>query len=230
MQQGLFTSVRNWFNQSHEIELRIQELSEGLTEEERKLLRHLPPHSTVLDIGCAAGRTAIALAGEGHTVTGIDVAENLIEQAKQAAEKQAGDVTFQVCDPVNLPFEEGSFDAVLLLKTYCYVPGKQNRIAWLDEIGRVVKPEGRVFVSQYIIDDVLGGYEPIEEENRERFPDTCETLEEGDGFSLPKEGRTGYVHYFMAQDLLDELISSRFEIADTFRVDTICYCSLMAQR
>ena len=226
---NLLGSVQAWFNQSYEAELRVQEAENGLTKSEHKLLRPLPIDKTkILDIGCAAGRTSIALAQAGQAVTGIDVAEKLIEKAKKEAEKQALDVTFQVCDPIHLPFSDGTFDAALLLKTYCYGSSRKNRIAWLNEIARVIKPEGWLFLSQYIIDDVLGSYAPIKEENRSRFPDLLETLEEGDGFTLPAEGSetVGFVHYFMEADLLNELETSRFKIIGSFREGTIFYCSL----
>jgi 2-polyprenyl-3-methyl-5-hydroxy-6-metoxy-1,4-benzoquinol methylase len=221
-------SVREWFNQPHEIELRTQELEKGLTEPESRMLWHLPPQSRVLDIGCAAGRASIALAREGHTVTGIDVAERLIKEARTAAKETAVGATFQVCDSVNAPFPEGAFNAALLLKTYCYVPKRANRIAWLHEIARVVKPGGWLFLSQYIIDDVVGSYEPIREENRRRFPSTYATLEDGDGFSLPFEGSptVGFVHYFMEADLRDELAPSPFQLVDSFRQSTVLYCTL----
>jgi SAM-dependent methyltransferase len=227
----LLDSVKEWFNRSSEVEFRIQELAKGLTEPEHKMLRYLPAESRILDIGCAAGRVSIALAQEGHTVVGVDVAENLIEKARRVAKEKEIDATFRVCDPANLPFSDGQFDAVLLLKTYCYIPKRENRIAWLNEIGRVMRSGGWLFLSQYIIDDVLGSYAPIREDNQNRFPGISETLEEGDNFSLPAKNDKNvevvhYVHHFMEADLLDELRSSRFQIVDTFREETICYCCL----
>lgn len=182
----------------------------------------------ILDIGCAAGRASIALAREGHDVVGIDVAGRLIEAAREAAKKWEIEAAFQVCDPLRLAFSDGAFDAGLLLKTYCYVPKRGNRIAWLGEIARAIRPGCWLFLSQYVIDDVLGSYEPVRKENQERFPELCGRLEEGDGFSLPSEESqtVGYVHYFMEEDLLDELKASPFRLEDTFREGTICYCSL----
>lgn len=219
----LLDSVKDWFNLPQEIDHRISESEEGLTNAERKMILHLTPHSRVLDIGCAAGRASIALAHEGHIVTGIDVAEKLIEKAKQMAEKNQIEVTFRVCDPLKLPFTDGSFDAALLLKTYCYVPRRNNRIAWLEEIARVLCPGGWLFLSQYIIDDILDSYDQIRDENYYQFASAYETLEEGDGFTL---GAPSYVHFFMEADLLDELRSSPFQMVNSFREDTICYCSL----
>ncbi|MBI1929196.1 class I SAM-dependent methyltransferase [Candidatus Poribacteria bacterium] len=226
--KNLLGSVKAWFNQPYEVNLRIQEQEDGLSEPEHRIIRFLPQQSRILDIGCATGRASIALAQEGHIVTGIDVAEQLIEKARTLAEKQKIAITYQVCDPMTLPFSDGVFDAALLLKTYCYVPKRQNRIAWLNEIARVLKPEGWLCLSQYIIDEVLGSYGPIHEENQHRFPAISAKLEEGDGFSLPVEGSetAAFIHYFMEADLRAELASSPFQIVDSFRADIIFYCTL----
>ena len=40
---------------------------------------------TLLDIGCGSGQTAIPAAKAGLTVTGVDIAENLIDHARQTA-------------------------------------------------------------------------------------------------------------------------------------------------
>jgi len=192
------------------------------------MLRHLLPESHVLDAGCAAGRTSIALARKGHIVTGIDVADKLIDEAQQAAAANQVEVTFQVCDSIKLSFSDATFDAALSLNTYCYIPTRQTRIAWLEEIARVLRPGGWLFLSQYIIDDVLGSYDLVRDENYHRFASAYKTLEQGDGFSVPhKEGGAPmYMHFFMEADLLDELKSSPFQMADSFREDTLCYCSL----
>lgn len=226
--ENLVGSVKAWFNQPDEVNLRLQEQEAGLSEPERRIIRFLSQQSRILDIGCATGRASIALAQAGHLVTGIDVAEQLIEKARTFAEKHQLAITYQVCDPLTLPFPEGVFDAALLLKTYCYVPKRQNRIAWLTEIARVLKPEGWLCLSQYIIDEVLGSYEPIHEENQQRFPAIFAKLEEGDGFSLPVESSdtVAFVHYFMEADLRDELMASPFQIVDSFREDVIFYYAL----
>ena len=209
----------------YEVNLRVDEQSQGLSEPELQMMQFLPQRSCILDIGCAIGRTSFALAKAGHTVTGIDVAEELIKRAQKVAEKQEIAVKYQVCDPMNLPFPDAIFDAALLLKTYCYVPKCQNRLNWLNEIARVLKPDGWLLLSQYIIADVLDSYEPIHQENRRRFPDDYATLEEGDGFSLSAEGSdtVAFIHYFMEADLLAELTSSPFQIVDSFRKDHIFY-------
>ena len=223
----LLGTVKANFNASQEVSARIKEQEDGLSESECRMLRFLPQKCCILDIGCATGRTSIALAEEGHTVTGIDVAERLIEKAKMTTEERGLPITYQVCDPLTLPFSDGIFDAVLLLKTYCYVPERQNRVAWLNEIARVLRPEGWLFLVQYTIDGILDDYDPIHKENQQRFPDILETLEKGAGFSTHEVPT--FIRYFLEADLKDELVSAPFHIMDSFREDTLCYYVLSNQ-
>lgn len=219
----LLDSVKFWFSQPKEIDLRVKQSGNGLNVAERRMLHPLAPSSRILDIGCAAGRASIDLANRGHNVVGVDVVEPLISEARQAAEANRVEVTFQVCDPMNLCFPDGSFDAALSLDTYCYIPKRLNRLSWLKEVARILDSQGWLFLSQYVIDDILGSYEKVRDESYERFAPDYEILEEGDGFTL---GAPSYVHFFMEADLLDELGSSPFQIIDSFRSDNICYCSL----
>jgi SAM-dependent methyltransferase len=70
---------------------------------------------TVLDIGCAGGELALALAGKGHHAVGIDLDEGMITLAKGKAQKQGLQVDFFAKDMTKIgdDFPPASFDAVL---------------------------------------------------------------------------------------------------------------------
>jgi SAM-dependent methyltransferase len=77
---------------------------------------------TALDIGCGAGRYALALAGMGAAVTGIDVSPKMIEACKST-----DNVSFQVEDWHNLDIDakgwRKAFDLVLANMTPAIVDG-----------------------------------------------------------------------------------------------------------
>jgi enediyne biosynthesis protein CalE5 len=95
----------------------------------------------VLDLGSGTGYPAILAAqtvGASGSVTGIDLAGNMLAVAQRKA-KRLGllNVTFRTGDATTLPFETASFDAVISRLCLMFLPDvpKASR-----EIARVLKP------------------------------------------------------------------------------------------
>jgi SAM-dependent methyltransferase len=103
----------------------------------------LPPGQRLLDIGCGAGQSAIPAARRGHVVTGIDIAENLIERARARASDAGIDARFDVGDTEELPYADGSFDVVISMIGAMFAP-RPERVA--REIARVLRPDGRLYM------------------------------------------------------------------------------------
>jgi ubiquinone/menaquinone biosynthesis C-methylase UbiE len=106
----------------------------------------------VLDLGCGDGTTALPLARLGAEVTGIDIAENLVEAGKRrAAEAGLGNLQFQVGDASDLQgVEDDSFDLTLTCFGAMFAP-KPFDVA--REMVRVTKPGGRVIMANWIPGD-----------------------------------------------------------------------------
>jgi SAM-dependent methyltransferase len=111
--------------------------------------------SDVLEIGCGSGRYALQVAGGvGCRVTGVDLNSPGVERAKKLAQAAglSERVRFELCDAAKpLPFADAKFDAVFSNDVLCHIPGR-NRL--LGEIGRVLKPSGRMLFSDAL---VIGG-------------------------------------------------------------------------
>ena len=67
----------------------------------------------VLDLGCGSGWLSVFISKYGFEVTGIDVAKPAIELGKTWAKEDNSNVNFLIGDLLNLPFKEGSFDAII---------------------------------------------------------------------------------------------------------------------
>lgn len=109
------------------------------------------PGQRLLDVGCGIGRPALRLARLLEVdVTGIAVSEWQIEQAEQSARQQdlAERVNFRYADAMALPFEDDSFDAALALEVLIHISDVGQA---LSEISRVVRPGGRLVVSDIVI-------------------------------------------------------------------------------
>lgn len=93
----------------------VKRLADGTAEmTAKKLSEHIPPGSTVLDIGTGSAPIAIGLAKEGYRVAGVDRSSAMIEMAKMTTEENNVQIDLSVADAQKLPFDDGSFDAVIL--------------------------------------------------------------------------------------------------------------------
>jgi SAM-dependent methyltransferase len=62
----------------------------------------LTPGSSLLDLGCGAGRHTIELAKAGYIVTGIDISETMLQEAKNRAKEESERITFINIDLLGL--------------------------------------------------------------------------------------------------------------------------------
>ena len=104
---------------------------------------------TILDVATGTGDLAIAAAKlDPGTITGIDIASQMLEIGRQKI-KQAGldgTITMQLGDSENLPFADNSFDAI----TCAYgVRNFEHLQAGLKEMCRVMRPGGRLAILEF---------------------------------------------------------------------------------
>lgn len=81
----------------------------------------------VLDLGCGSGWLSIFLARHKFKVTGIDISKYAIDLAKAWAEKENLPIDFHPYDIAKIPFEEGSFDAVVANSIFEHFPFEATR-------------------------------------------------------------------------------------------------------
>ena len=63
----------------------------------------IAPGTRVLDVACGTGNSAIPAAERGAVVTGVDIAPNLLEQARARAQQAGVTATFQEATPSSSP-------------------------------------------------------------------------------------------------------------------------------
>ncbi len=94
---------------------------------------------TVLELGCGTGNDAARLAGEGYSVTAIDLS---VEAVGQAQVRFGSLVRFMVADMTQrLPFPDGGFDAVMSNVAMHMFPDGVTRAVFA-EVGRLVRTSG----------------------------------------------------------------------------------------
>jgi ubiquinone/menaquinone biosynthesis C-methylase UbiE len=99
----------------------------------------IPAGARVLDVACGTGNVAIPLARQGCVVTGVDLAPNLLVQARQRAAGEDLALTFKEGDAEQLPYDDASFDAVVSMWGAMFAPRPELVAA---EFARVLVPPG----------------------------------------------------------------------------------------
>jgi ubiquinone/menaquinone biosynthesis C-methylase UbiE len=105
----------------------------------------------VLDVGCGTGRLAIVFServGATGSVNGIDPAAEMIKRASSRARKSGVPVSFQVAFAQDLPFADGSFDAVACTLALHHV-AEDDQLTAVREMYRVLKPSGRLLIAEF---------------------------------------------------------------------------------
>jgi 2-polyprenyl-3-methyl-5-hydroxy-6-metoxy-1,4-benzoquinol methylase len=106
----------------------------------------LAPGNKVLDVATGTGNLAIPLARKGAIVTGIDIAPNLLAQARERAVSENLNIAFDEGDAEKLPYPEAAFDAVVTMFGAMFAP-RPEVVA--SELARVVKPSGLLAMANW---------------------------------------------------------------------------------
>ena len=105
----------------------------------------------VLDVASGRGTTALQLAREyAVAVDGVDLSDASVREATTAA-RDAGltaRVAFQLADAERLPFEDGTFDALVCECSWCLFP---DQALAAGEFARVLRPGGRVGIADVTV-------------------------------------------------------------------------------
>lgn len=101
---------------------------------------------TCLDAGCGGGRNSIAMARLGAArVEGIDIGEQGLADARRRA-ANLPNVGFRTASIMDIPFPDATFDLVWCAGVLMIVANEEQA---LDELARVVKPGGKLYLLVY---------------------------------------------------------------------------------
>ncbi|MGD8455482.1 MAG: class I SAM-dependent methyltransferase [Anaerolineales bacterium] len=108
----------------------------------QKVLSILSPDRQLLDIGCGTGIISLGIAPYVDKVVATDISPQMVSMAKNKAESSSiTNVDFQVYDGYAVPYDDESFDVVLLFNTLHVV---KEPDALLREAHRLLKPGGHL--------------------------------------------------------------------------------------
>lgn len=106
-----------------------------------EMLDRVPQKGRILDIGCGPAVYTRDLVARDWQVCGVDLSSGMLRTAaRNAASLRGKAVRFAAAQATELPFRNGSFDAVLCVGVVSYVDSVP---ALLREVRRVLSPNGQ---------------------------------------------------------------------------------------
>ena len=115
---------------------------------QQELLRHaaLGSGESVLDVACGTGNLAVIAARNGCITSGLDIASNLIAQARERARQENLSIDYTEGDAEALPYPDASFDLVVSMFGVMFAPRPDIIVR---ELLRVTKPGGLIALANW---------------------------------------------------------------------------------
>ena len=113
----------------------------------------LHPGVRVLDVACGTGNLAVIAARKGCRVAGVDIASNLIAQARERAKAEGLSIDYQEGDAEALPCADESFDLAVSMFGVMFAPRAEKAAA---ELLRVVRPGGLIVLANWTPEGFIG--------------------------------------------------------------------------
>jgi ubiquinone/menaquinone biosynthesis C-methylase UbiE len=122
----------------------------------------------VLDVAAGNGNAAVEAVAAGAEAVASDFAPKQVAQGRERTEAEGLDIEWVEADAEELPFDEGSFDAVVSVFGAMFAP-RPERVA--SELFRIVRPGGTVGMANWRPEgfqagffEILSRYRPPEPE------------------------------------------------------------------
>lgn len=182
--------------------------------------KYINKDDKILDLGCGAGRTTINLFKNGFTnIIGLDIADKLIDFAKDYSNNHNLNIDFVVGDATKLKYEDNSFDVVIFsFNGMQCIPGSENRRNVLKEVYRVLKPGGYYIFTAHDRHDpkcpqYLPFWEKIENDWNNGINESgVECL--GDLITTDPTGEEAFIHFSTIEEMKDFINRQPFDIIE----------------
>jgi len=102
-----------------------------------------------IDVGCGNGRHTEPLAGVVDRAVGVDASRGLLAEAVSRAGRHGYGADFLRGDASRLPCRDSRFDVGLYVATIHHLSGRRRRVESLNELSRVLVPDGEALVSAW---------------------------------------------------------------------------------
>jgi len=178
----------------------------------REFVADAPRVRTALDLGCANGRHADLLADRADRVVGVDVSRTLLRTARERARERgyADALALVEGEASTLPVAGAAVDLAVYVATLHHLPTRSARVDSLDELARVLAPDGRALVSAWCVDHPTF--------DADRAVDTTVDWTLPGGERIPR-----YYHVYDRDSFERDLEASDCRVVETFASEGNCY-------
>lgn len=116
-----------------------------------KLSLFLSPTAQIIEYGCGYGRMLRILKSAGyHNLIGYDFAPNMIARGNS----ENPDLDLRLLEnPGTIPCDDSSIDAIVMSTVLCCITEEQMLAALMKEVSRVLKKDGVLYVTDFLICD-----------------------------------------------------------------------------
>ena len=211
--------VRGYFNEEATVEHYVRAVANiGLWESEKRLFdKYFDKNSSLLDLGCGAGRVSIGLVREGYArVQGADYAESMVAKAREIAGCLDLKTAFTREDATGLSFADESFEGVIFaFNGIMQIPRRALRRQAMSEIHRVLRKGGRFIFTSLDREDRLYSRVFADQGDFEHDLDRNENLlEYGDRHFETEHGVT-FMHVPLRRDVEADLRGAGFKVLES---------------
>jgi len=170
-----------------------------------------------LDVGCGNGRHAELLAARAESVVGVDLSRELLrEAAARVRERGFADALDLVHgDAAALPIADDAVDLATYVATLHHLSPRSARVGSLDELARVLAPDGAALVSAWST-----AHDRFDRE--EGFDTTVDWTLPG-GETVPR-----YYHIYSPDEFQADLEESALDVVASDVSSGNCYATVTA--
>ena len=166
--------------------------------------------AVALDLGCGNARHAEVMTDRAERVVGVDLSRNVLDAARERRRERGFAVELCQADATALPLASRSVGLGVYIAAVHHLPTRDARLASLDELARVLRPDGRALVSVWsTTHDRFSG--------EKGFDTTVDWTLPG-GKTVPR-----YYHIYDPDEFEADLRRSRLGVERTFEERGNCY-------
>lgn len=138
-------------------------------EAEMAELLELAPGTNVADLGCGVGGPLVHVAKTtGANVTGVNLNAHQIARGRRAVRRAGLEDTcdFLLASYMEVPVEDGAFDAAYTYEAICHAPDKS---LFFRELYRLIRPGGRIALTEWCLTECFDESKPTHRDMRARI-------------------------------------------------------------